>query len=206
MMMGNEMKLPDLRAEHITEYQREWTNRWHVAVSVPACEAPWIQIEQNHRMNFQLWHEEDIARRDDLGAERVRKAKRTIDQLNQTRNDAAEQIDVWIAEQLPTPIPGSALHSETPGMMIDRLSIMALKQYHMNEEAERESASEAHRQQCARKLEALHVQLADLRECLHILLLELSRGERRFKLYKQFKMYNDSESNPQLYRNAIPND
>ncbi|HLK58760.1 MAG TPA: DUF4254 domain-containing protein [Chthonomonadaceae bacterium] len=195
------MRLLDLRAERITALQQTWTHQWHDAATPPEGETPRSQIEQNHRMNFALWHEEDIARRDDLGAERIRQAKRTIDRCNQSRNDAVEQIDAWIAEQLPSRTEPPPVHSETPGMMIDRLSILALKQYHMAEEVQRETADEAHRQQCRIKLERIQCQLADLRDCLEILLQQLVRGERTFKLYKQFKMYNDPALNPQLYQN-----
>src|ERR1051326_881196 len=195
------MKLPELHAEQITTFQYEWTQQWHSTPTSPQDEMPWSQIEQNHRMNFALWHEEDIARRDDLGAERIREAKRTIDSCNQARNNAVEQMDAWIKERLPPAPDGTPLHSETPGMIIDRLSILALKHYHMCEEAQRESAGEEHRQQCGIKAKQIQSQLAHLGECLEILLQQLAQGERTFKLYKQFKMYNDPALNPQLYQN-----
>ena len=155
-------------------------------------------------MNFDLWHEEDIARRDDVDSDRIRQAKRTIDKCNQARNDAMEQIDGWIENQLQTEpsqtnAASATLHSETPGMMIDRLSILALKEFHMLEEANRESADDAHRQRCAHKADVIKEQRADLQECLRLLIGHLEKGERRFKLYRQFKMYNDATLNPQLY-------
>ena len=88
-------------------------------------------------MNFDLWHEEDLARRDDLPAERIRDAKRAIDGFNQRRNDAAERIDEWTLDTMPDPNPGSPLHSETAGMIVDRLSILSLKLHHMEIEARR---------------------------------------------------------------------
>src|SRR5258708_5548210 len=130
----HKMRLPDLRAEHITAFQREWTCRWHDAPTSVEADSLWNRIEQNHRMNFALCRGEEIARRDDLGPERVRDAKRTIDRCNQARNDAVERIDLWILEQLPPAPRGTPLHSETPGMMVDRLSILTLKLYHMGEE------------------------------------------------------------------------
>lgn len=178
----------------------QWTEKWHAAPTPPQSAMPWMQIEQNHRMNFELWHEEDMARRDDLGPDRVRQAKRVIDRCNQARNDAIEQIDVWLTSVLPPPNPASPQHSETPGMIIDRLSILSLKLYHMRIEAGRDEVSAEHREKCRAKSEILEEQIRDLRDCLGKLLGELSQGARRFKLYRQFKMYNDPSLNPQLYR------
>lgn len=195
-----------LAVDQIVRLHQTWTETWHVESTPPVAPAPWSEIERNHRMNFDLWHEEDIARRDDLGAERVRQAKRQIDRCNQARNDAMEQIDVWIQGQLPSDPTVGVLHSETPGMIIDRLSILALKRYHMAEEVQRDSAAPEHRRRCELKLQILEEQLSDLSQCLIWLLQQLSSGNRRFKLYKQFKMYNDPSLNPQLYRSAtVPN-
>src|SRR5512135_376635 len=83
----------------------EWTAQWHTASSPAPSSEPWTAIERNHRMNFALWHEEDIARRDDLGAARVLQAKRAIDRWNQARNDAIEQFDRWLLERLPPARP-----------------------------------------------------------------------------------------------------
>jgi hypothetical protein len=152
-------------------------------------------------MNFALWHEEDVARRDDLPSERVRDAKRAIDRFNQARNDAVEQIDLQLIQRIEMRSPQSGiLHSETPGMMMDRLSIIALKEYHMQIEANRLSASSEHRNQCAGRVRILQEQRADLVGCLDQLLLELGQGRRRFKLYRQFKMYNDPSLNPEIYQ------
>jgi hypothetical protein len=95
--------------------------------------------------------------------------------------------------------PGAPLHSETPGMMIDRLSILALKIYHTREEAQRETASEVHRARNAARLTVLEEQRRDLAECLNDLWNEVTAGTRRFKLYRQMKMYNDPELNPMVY-------
>ncbi len=191
-----------LDVDQILQLHQTWTEQWHGGPTPSHSTVPWSEIERNHRMNFDLWHEEDIARRDDLGAERVRQAKRQIDRCNQARNDAMEQIDLWIQAQLsPAPREG-VLHSETPGMIIDRLSILALKRYHMAEQADRISASPEHRQRCGLKLQVIEEQLSDLGQCLDWLLQQLSLGHRRFKLYKQFKMYNDPSLNPQLYRSS----
>ena len=191
-----------LNVEEIVRQQAAWTEQWHQGPTPPAEGRPWTALERNHRMNFDLWHEEDVARRDDLGVERVRQAKRTIDRCNQARNDAVEEIDVWLLEQLP-PAPSTCpLHSETPGMILDRLSILALKLYHMRLEAERDSASEEHRLKCRRRCLILEEQSHDLRACLGDLLDQLQTGQRRCKLYRQLKMYNDASLNPELYRQA----
>ena len=182
---------------------RQWTHDWHAAPCLIQTEQPWAAAEQNHDFNFRLWHEEDIARRDDIPLERIREAKRNIDRFNQARNNAMELMDDWILATLQQmgggAPPDVALHSETPGMMIDRLSIMALKEYHMAEQAARGDASAEHRVKCAARVAVLKEQQGDLSDALRILLAELSTGRRRFKVYRQFKMYNDPTLNPQLY-------
>lgn len=189
-----------LNVEEIVRFHAEATAKWHDSPTPSRADLPWPHIHQNHRMNFELWHEEDIARRDDLGPERVREAKRTIDRCNQSRNDAIEQIDVWFLAQLPSATPASPQHSETPGMIIDRLSILSLKIYHMRLEAKREDATAEHREKCGAKTAILETQARDLQNCLASLLTDLERGARHFKLYRQLKMYNDANLNPQLYR------
>jgi hypothetical protein len=194
------MKNPPLKAEEIVQQQIEWTGRWHETPTTPRTGEPWAAIERNHRMNFDLWHAEDAARRDDQGPASVRDAKRTIDRCNQSRNDAIEQFDVWLLGQLPPARAEAPFHSETPGMIVDRLSIMALKIYHMRIEAARNSATDEHRRKCAGKCAVLEEQHADLKRCLQSLLAELESGTRQCKLYRQFKMYNDATLNPQLYQ------
>jgi hypothetical protein len=186
----------------IVSRQAGWTGSWHENPTAPETDLPLALVEQNHRMNFDLWHEEDVARRDDLGAERVRLAKRAIDRCNQARNDAIERMDAWFLGQLPPGHDDRPLHSETPGMMIDRLSILALKLYHMKIEATRERATEEHRRRCLDKCALLEEQLGDLKNSCRELLEQLRTGARRFKIYRQLKMYNDASLNPQLYDNS----
>lgn len=158
-------------------------------------------IEENHAFNFQLWHAEDKARRDDMGAEFVYQAKRQIDGFNQQRNNAMEKIDQWCYQSYqPSDAPDCPIHSETPGMMIDRLSILSLKNYHMKLQTERTDADNQHRQQCREKLSVLTIQRNILGQCLDELLKEVSSGQRRFIIYQQFKMYNDPSLNPELYQ------
>jgi hypothetical protein len=189
-------------ADTIVRLQAEWVSRWHDIPTPPETNLPLAIVEQNHQMNFALWHEEDVARRDDLGSRRIREAKRSIDRFNQARNDAIERLDEWFLGQLPEAKSHSPLHSETPGMIIDRLSIMALKIYHMRIEAARESATDRHRHECSEKLVRLEEQLDDLKDCFAELLSQMQAGTRRFKIYRQMKMYNDASLNPQLYAKA----
>ena len=193
--MNELQSLPD----QIIRLHAGWVVAWHENPTPARSDPPLAIVEKNHRENFDLWHEEDIARRDDLGAEAVRQAKRGIDRYNQVRNDAIEKLDEWFLSVLPPMKISSPLHSETPGMIVDRLSIMSLKIYHMKIEATRYTATEEHRRKCAGKLVRIEEQLADLKNCLHELIGQFQAGTRRFKIYRQMKMYNDASMNPQIY-------
>lgn len=186
----------------ITELQTQRTALWHEADVRTTEDGIAGLVEQNHRENFLLWHEEDVARRNDIGPERIVQAKRNIDRLNQQRNDLVEQIDRFLVSTLKPREHGCPFNSETPGMMIDRLSILALKNYHMAEEAARTDASDEHKSRCARKLDVIRQQISDLSAALSDLLQEVKQGSRSFRVYFQFKMYNDPELNPQLRRAA----
>jgi len=188
--------LPEV--SQITARQAEWTALWHAVTPAAVGEGFIRLVAENHLRNFSLWHEEDLARRDDLGAEAVRKSKRAIDRFNQERNDFVEQMDKALVELLH-PRENVPFNSETPGMMIDRLSILALKAFHMAEQAGRGDASEEHRAKCAFRLSVINRQIADLSGALTSLLDETRAGTRSFRVYFQFKMYNDPSTNPQLY-------
>jgi hypothetical protein len=158
----------------------------------------------NHRANFDLWHEEDLARDPDASDNAIANEKHRIDSLNQRRNDLVEQMDRWLLDWLVDagmPINAQApLNSETPGLILDRLSILALKIFHTREEAHRNSANEAHRVRNERRLKLLEEQRSDLAGCLDALWTQVIEGNRRFKLYRAMKMYNDPDLNPVLYR------
>jgi hypothetical protein len=188
--------------DEIAALQSELTARWHEETPAASGGAFLRLVQENHLRNFELWHEEDIARRDDLGSERVHQAKRAIDRFNQERNNFIEEMDKALVAALQPAESGCPKNSETPGMMIDRLSILALKEYHMREEAERDDASDEHRAKCAEKLARIRLQRADLTQCLAELLQAVAAGTRTFAVYYQFKMYNDPALNPQLYGGA----
>ena len=158
-------------------------------------------VEENHAFNFQLWIAEDRARRDDMGFEFVYRAKREIDRFNQQRNNRMEAMDEWLFLELqPASLSTCPVHSETPGMMIDRLSILALKAYHMGLQVERRDVDEAHHQLCQSKLQTIEEQRKQLEDCLYVFLHEIQSRKRTFRVYHQFKMYNDPTLNPELYR------
>jgi hypothetical protein len=163
-------------------------------------DAVWAPVAANHRYNNLLWDEEDKARRQDVPDAEIAADKRMIDQYNQQRNNAVEAIDEALLAALGYVTPGSdaRLNSETAGAMIDRLSILALKIFHMHEQTLRTEAGQEHVAACAAKLARLHTQRADLAGCLDTLLTEAEAGRTYFKVYRQFKMYNDPALNPYL--------
>lgn len=174
--------------------------RWK-ATAVSLSETGFLRlVEENHAFNYQLWHAEDRARRDDMGFEFVYLAKREIDHCNQQRNNRMEAMDSWLYNSLNPADPASCpVHSETPGMMIDRLSILALKAYHMQLQVHREDVDQTHRDNCQNKLNVILAQQQQLMGCLQTLFNELINKTRTFKIYHQFKMYNDPSLNPELY-------
>ncbi len=189
-------------AQEIAGHQIALTTRWHQTPPAVAGDGLQRLIEENHLRNFSLWHEEDVARRDDLGFEAVYKAKRAIDRFNQERNNFTEEIDQALVAALKPAADGCPRNSETPGMIIDRLSILALKEFHMHEETVRPEATSTHREKCTEKLTRIRRQRDDLTACLTELLADIVARRRTFSVYFQFKMYNDPALNPQLYRHT----
>jgi len=195
-----------LSAIAITELDDELTERWHE----DTCDADagvndeWLSlVARQHRANFDLWHIEDEARAPGATEAELAAVKRRVDTTNQRRNDLAEQIDgkliAWL-EARGLPNQAAPLHSESPGLIIDRLSILALKIYHTREEAGREDAPAGHAERNRDRLAILAEQRGDLANCLDSLWRETLEGKRRFKLYRQMKMYNDPSLNPAVYR------
>jgi hypothetical protein len=164
----------------------------------------WHAIEANHRHNCMLWEQEDLARRRNVPDSDIAANKRAIDGHNQKRNDAIERIDDLLLLSLEN-IPRKAdarQNSETAGAMIDRLSILSLKIHHMRLQTDRSDVDQAHIDACRAKLATLTEQRRDLAGCLDRLLAECERGEAYFKIYRQFKMYNDPTLNPAVYNEA----
>jgi len=194
-----------LEASSITRLHEETTAQWHGPHSdepIAGSSDLSLLIRAQHRANFDLWHEEDKARDPEATDHDIATVKRAIDRLNQRRNDLVEQIDTRLLQHFQASLdshPNTPLHSETPGLMIDRLSILALKIFHTREESQRSTAMETHRQRNRDRLALLEEQRDDLAAALDSLFLDISNGKRRFKLYRQMKMYNDPELNPAVY-------
>lgn len=175
----------------------------------------WVQ--RNHHCNSLLWAEEDLARRTTVADAEIAANKRAIDSHNQARNDATERIDEILLLSLRLVDPTSArsdapqstapatarLNSETAGSMIDRLSILALKVHAMRLQSLRSDVDDRHRNTSATKLARLLQQREDLGACLDALLAEAAAGKALFKIYRQFKMYNDPSLNPELVKERL---
>ena len=147
------------------------------------------------------WHLEDIIRDPVIDPVSALSIKRRIDRSNQHRTDVVEDIDAYLLQRITNAAAEDApLNTETPAWAIDRLSILALKIYHMRQETLRTNADDAHRTACQRKLDILLLQRTDLSGSIDTLLEDIAAGRKRMRLYKQMKMYNDESLNPVLYR------
>ena len=148
------------------------------------------------------WHYEDLIRDPEIDPVKGMNLKRKIDASNQDRTDTVEYIDGYFLDLYKDvqPLKSATVNSESPAWAIDRLSILELKIYHMEEEANRSEASNSHRQSCNNKLQVLLIQRIDLSSAIDQLLEDLNKGYKFMKVYKQMKMYNDEETNPVLYR------
>lgn len=192
--------LLDVRA--IVQLQDDRTQLWHAEkLEADQEESVIALVEVLHSANFALWHAEDEARRPGADDAAIAAVKRKIDRVNQVRNDTAERIDALLLTSLHAAgvKESGEQHSETPGMMIDRLSILSLKLFHTQEEMDRAGAPVGHRERNAERLAILRRQREDLALCLERLWTEVCAGERYFRQYRQLKMYNDPELNPVLY-------
>ena len=194
-----------LDVELLLQRQLSQVGDWHNVQYIPESGDPLYQlVTEEHHTNFELWHEEDKARDPDASDAIIATVKRSIDRLNQKRNDEIEKIDEALLDELKQRsiriLVDVRLNSETPGSMIDRLSISALKIYHMDEETKREDASSEHQKNCEAKLMLLQEQRRDLGKCLLEFQEDLAFGRKTLKVYRQMKMYNDSSLNPVLYQ------
>ena len=187
----------------------ESINDYHKKDDVNAeIENPYDKEEIDHllyRKNWidtVQWHLEDIIRDPEINPEEALLIKRRIDKSNQDRTDMVEYIDSWFLNKYKDIIPlkNAKINTESPAWAIDRFSILALKVYHMKEEAGRSNASQEHREKSAQKLVVLEEQKIDLGTAIEELIHDLETGTKKMKVYKQMKMYNDEDLNPVLYK------
>ena len=147
------------------------------------------------------WHLEDIIRDPEIDPVAALALKRRIDRSNQVRTDMVEELDTYCREQFASvkPLPSATINTESPAWALDRLSILALKIYHMRAEVARPDASPEHRAKCQAKLDVLLEQRRDLTTAIEQLLADIAAGRKYMKVYRQMKMYNDPDTNPVLY-------
>lgn len=217
----NSLPVPPITAKEITALQNRTISLWHEKEDgihswskvLGACSCS-CRCEGAGRLVYELalintfqWHEEDKARMVGVTDQFLGEVKKSIDASNQRRVNKIEELDAWFLRWLQDadiePTDEVPMNSETPGSIIDRLSILRLKIYHMNQETLREDATSEHIQKCSGKLEVLHEQERDMDRCFEELLSDLAGAKKRLKVYFQFKMYNDPDTNPAVYR-AVP--
>jgi hypothetical protein len=194
--------------ENVTALHRDCIARWHAQPIDNPYDGFLKSVCEQLTHNFKLWHEEDKARSPTASDAEIAQVKRAIDKLNQQRNDWIEKLDDWITEELTrlkVTAPASApQNTETLGSTIDRLSILALRIYHLIEQRDRADASPEHRDGVARKLAIALAQHDDLSRSAQQLADDLFAGRKRHKTYRQLKMYNDPSLNPYLYKTQQP--
>jgi hypothetical protein len=196
-------------AHAIVRLQDQRTLEWHaIPPPIPSHTGRNIRetaeslqglVEAQHATNYTLWHAEDEARRPGTQHADLARIKQQIDRVNQHRNDITEQIDALLLLHLGYP-SGGEQHSETPGMIMDRLSILSLRLFHTREEMERAGAPPGHRERNRSRLGTIEEQRGDLTVCLERLWRQICAGQRHFKQYRQLKMYNDPDLNPAIYQ------
>lgn len=189
--------------------QLEDVKSWHNTEGCPEVETSLSGLEsllalalEEHWTNLQLWHVEDRARIKNVAPEEIMRCKRKIDDLNQKRNNLIEKVDACLLE-LVTPLlpenPAKRYNTETIGSALDRMSIISIKIYHMDEQLHRTDVDQEHIQECCKKLDVLWTQQKDLGQSILELIDEYAQGKKKPKVYFQFKMYNDPNLNPELY-------
>ena len=204
LMATTPLCVAPLNSLQVTALHDRCTAAWHhevpaIAPSVTGFERT---VAEQHLANFELWHAEDMARAPEASDHDLARIKRFIDRANQRRNDLTEQCDVFLLNflsQQNLPAPGAELHSESPGLILDRLSILSLKLFHTREEIDRPQAPHGHRERNLQRLRILVEQRDDLAGALDRLWQQVLDRQRRFKLYRQLKMYNDPALNPAVY-------
>ncbi len=198
--------LPDPKSlvDEITRLHEETTARWHLCPADNPYDGLLGTVCQQHQFNYLLWHEEDIARSPDVPDQRIAAVKRAIDRYNQQRNDWIEKIDEALMQALAAesvlPLRDARPNTETPASAIDRLSIMALRIYHFEEQKLRDDVDAIQRGTVEERLARCRIQHAELSQSLVELIEDLFAGRKLLKVYRQMKMYNDPMLNPYLYR------
>ncbi len=188
----------------ITNLHRAMVVQWHAREIANTYHGFLAVVCQQFSFNFRLWHEEDIARSREVSDARIAEVKRNIDRFNQQRNDWIEKLDDYLTAELErcgiAAASDAPLNTETAGSVIDRLSILALRMYHLEEQLERTDATPDHLVSVERKLGVCMIQHEDLSNSLQELLNDIFAGRKRHKTYRQLKMYNDPSLNPYLYQ------
>jgi len=206
LLIAESLLHPSAWVSAVNRLHQETVSRWHGCDPDNSYQGLLSTVCQQHQFNFLLWHEEDIARSRDVNDERIAQVKRAIDGYNQNRNDWIERIDEafiqTLAEAAVEPTPKARINTETPGSVIDRLSIISLRVYHLDEQLSRPDADQQHLRKVGERLVRCSIQQHDLSQSLIELLEDLAAGRKRLKVYRQMKMYNDSTLNPYLYGEA----
>jgi len=195
----------ELNSEHIVSIFIQSIEDWHKSekpTENPHKEELDFLLYKKCQIDTIQWHVEDEIRRQDISDQELVGFKRKIDKLNQERTDTVELLDDLVVNKFKDvkKIPNAKMNSETPAWLIDRMSILELKIFHMREQTERKDASPEHIATCNNKLQILLEQRKDLSLCLDELLDDLAQGKKFTKVYRQMKMYNDKSLNPSLYQ------
>ncbi len=192
-----------INVQDIVKLHVDTVARWHEE----PIDNPYTGLQEavctQHQFNYQLWHQEDIARSRDVTDEKIAEVKRAIDGFNQNRNDWIEKVDDFLTELVDSKAvvvqDGARLNTETPGSVIDRLSILSLRIYHMVEQLDRDDVDQSHMDSVNQKIALCRLQQDELSNSLQELLDDIFAGRKRHRTYRQMKMYNDPSLNPYLY-------
>jgi hypothetical protein len=199
-----------MNTNHLLQLFDEYIKLWHVKDKINYSNEDMFlkQALEILSSNYKLWHLEDLARDINADDKIIADVKRKIDKQNQIRNDNIEKLDIMIFNYLNDnniAQNSDEFNSETPGSIVDRITILSLKIFHMDEETRRENATKEHIENCKEKLKILHNQRNDLSLALKNLLNDIINGNKKHKIYFQFKMYNDPDLNPVLYKKSVKN-
>ncbi len=186
---------PEILVGQIRELHRETVSRWHREPLDNPYRGLLAAVCDQHQKNYVLWHKEDAVRDPSLRPEQVAEIKRSIDKHNQERNDRIERVDEHLLKELAQmgvhALASAPLNTETPGSAIDRLSVLALRRYHLQEQREEDNLAEEQVNLAMERLKVSGEQQHDLAGALRDLLADIFAGRKQLKVYRQLKMYND---------------